>query len=442
MKKLSLVIFYLIFGILITPTFGTDPPPATPQDIRVESLPDSTSGATSAAISGGEPVKLGFGVGDINLPQGSVTLSKTDLVIPGKNGMDVVIERNYDSSRYREKIGEFGPATGMGRGWRLNLGMKAFVSMYNSNNSLMKYYAITIQSSNGLETFLWNVQEQRFISKRPNSKATVAFIYDNQVRSTAPAINYEGSGRGRIEMRAENGSLYTFALTCFVEKIAKNTRNDLFLLTYGYDLTSVQDVNGQTVGYDYDNLGGGDYQEFANENEGFKYTLPDILNESYTLWNQDTTSTPYSIYNRVIKRQHRLRKITDTWNNEINLNYIVNSTGTDENRFRVGDISYRNHEGVLKRIRYYNDITHYLIAVRIDGLPDETYTYQDYVPSYIWKGQGDMQWHYLGWLNLFSNDPYEEPLTSGPVIMLPDALGGLRPGRLILTPQQEFIDYP
>lgn len=178
------------------------------------------------------------------------------------------------------------------------------------------------------------------------------------------------------------------------------------LVTYTYELTSIQDVNGIMIRYEYDRLGGSDNAEESKD----KLEEAQLFGEAYKSWDDEQTdmvrrrsvfnAPTRMLINPLIRHRNRLRRIIDTWGNVVVLNYIVNSGDSDENRFRVGDIAYRNQNGEEKKIRYYYDITHYLTAVRVDGLPNERYEYSDYNAAFKQYVVG----HRSGWDGHFYSD--------------------------------------
>jgi len=365
--------------------------------ITSSALPESGTGVASLATPRVDPVQMGFGVGDVNLHQGTVMLLKTDLVVPGKNGLDVVINRRYDSSRYREKPGNFGFGSGMGRGWSLNTEMRAFVVMRRGVQTF--YDAIYIQSSTGVEVYRWNEDKKRFINKNPLNKAIVNLRYQNVFNPSPGQMTHRTSESGQIEMRSEDGRLYTFSLPSFVE-VPSDAYGEYEMLVYGYELTSIEDVHGNKVSYSYDHLGGDDFIEFTQRNTDFGYLLPQILGESYKRWYDETHTSLRGITNHIIRRRYRLKKIVDTWGNEIKFEYLLNSFLQNENRFRVGNIVYKNHEGNERKIVYEYSVEHYLTAVSIEGLPKEQYSYIDYLPTYNWRVVG----HRIGLFRDFTRD--------------------------------------
>lgn len=118
---------YLIFSLTSLPIFAetkTNPPQET-VDQAGKAQASSIKTQAAATNTGTEftLVQDHFQLDEINISQGSLEFSETDLILPGKNGLDVILGRKY-SSTYCDQ-----DRFGMPKGWAMTFDMK----LYSSN---------------------------------------------------------------------------------------------------------------------------------------------------------------------------------------------------------------------------------------------------------------------------------------------------------------------
>ena len=150
--------------------------------IKTQSTPVEAQATATDTGTGFTLVQDHFQLGEINLSQGSLEFSETDLVLPGKNGLDVVLGRKYSSAYYDQE------RFGMRDGWAMTFDMK----LYSDDIDGHCY----IVNSDGAKEYRW--WSTRGALSRPVND--FSYIKDHWNSGTS----------GEWKLYGEDGKKYTF----------------------------------------------------------------------------------------------------------------------------------------------------------------------------------------------------------------------------------------
>lgn len=292
---------------------------------------------------------------DIDPSQGSVQLGETDLALPGKNGLNLVLKRVYNSKNYMNtnqfKFLSNKPWGGfLGHGWQLMPFQRAYyVRNTKSDNKINK---VVIESAAGAETYDFNEETSDYRSDNPKNfnKVTITQESNNVI-----IVLLDTQGH-RIVFGEETSQL--------VYNREANMGGWETEISGGY-ISSISDSYNHTIRFQYrpvdayvpiDNI-----EDYVDLGDGMSITK----GASYRFY-QKVPDTITDTYGRVIT--FHAEKNTE-WDNE-------------NNQFQLTGLSYTNVNGTTSTIEYDYDNQGRLIQAGIEGLPHKTYTYIDYETSY------------------------------------------------------------
>ena len=314
---------------------------------------------------------------DINLSQGAVSFSEEDLRLPGKNGLDLVISRTYNSRNFlnSDRINEISSKSWSGwstTGWSFNFGMRVFYASTSQNSSKKR---MIVDRGGDLEQFTYESgsinsgEGEIYRSKTPGSKAKLTWrLY--------------GQDNFPIVLITEDGTRYTFN-TPACSFSSKNLSGG------GAYLDSISDTYGNTITILYQTFMGSSLSQ-----RGVR--LPQIIGKD--IYDSAGGNTTEDVLNIELKRPVR---IIDTFNRTLVIDYEYQNTSgySNEplnhsqeysfNKTRVCKITYPNTNGGSSFINYsYADISSNglslgtaLTSVQSGALPATNYTYSNYFPQ-------------------------------------------------------------
>jgi YD repeat-containing protein len=334
--------------------------------------------------------------GEIMLSQGTLSLSETDLVLPGTNGLDLAITRTYDSRRFSDKSSYGGVSPlggqmatawgrGMAKGWGINLMMRAYVL----NNALdnapgggkvgdPRYKKIMIESVDGIAEYYYDVSSGAYLSKQPNNHNRAylasAMTYE-KIMEPYSAFDMLGGDTTVIRLEMANGKTYIFSefLVNFVigNKNNINDRNQPWGRIEGYGLTDIYQ-GSNNIHFSYENPGVQDRN---------KLSWPLLVVAGMHLFEMaDKVVAPRygSVDNtgyQDLVEYKRVSAVTDTYGRVIRFSYLDNSNPRAESYGVVSQISYKGVNNSTENITYGYDSSLRLISVTQKGLPAKTYGY-------------------------------------------------------------------
>ncbi|MFC1771321.1 RHS repeat domain-containing protein [Candidatus Margulisiibacteriota bacterium] len=330
-----------------------------------------------------------FSYSDINLTQGSLAFSEVDLKLPGKNGMDIVIARQYNSQHYRSKpnanpIENHRWSNWCSSGWSFNLGARAFalnaeehyiIDGVPESTYVNKEKQVVIQQNGVSEIYdIYNEQNISLRSKTPGNFNRVNLIFE-------PASYIPNMPRQikQIELHTASGLIMIFSkrfyfeyhlYTCETPPVPVNEE------VSGFYLTGIRNLNNTKITFEYEEISPGQVSVPTKQ-------IGDILFNDY----YDTRLNGSDV--EIIEQtawmiQYRPQKIIDSFQREININYLISKdqeaeTGT----YLISSIQYLNTNSGQNQITYSYDSNLNLISVEVNDLPEKTYSYQYYQPEFM-----------------------------------------------------------
>jgi hypothetical protein len=334
-----------------------------------------------------------FLLGDINLAEGTVCFSETDLVLPGKNGLDLTISRAYNSRLYQSESNldlsskkQWGAWAG--KGWCFNFAIRAFVCtqedyflktpeteftllVQDTNEGV----PITILESNN-SSILENKLQKIIIDSGTNLES---YEYkDGKYKSTQPGnfkiANYS-EAEGTISLSTTTGLTYIFSEELYFESklYKKDNAIDKRLLVKGFLLTEISDLFGNRIKFSYETIS---ISSEPNNNKDIKH----IIGNPY----EEMASSGYSNFGTYSRTtQLRPNKITDSFGREVMVTYESSRNNSTKNKnAMVTGISYKNTNGKQIEIKYSYDVNGNLTATQHADLPIKTYSYTKYDPNF------------------------------------------------------------
>lgn len=281
-----------------------------------------------------------FQYDDINFSDGSVQFAETDLMLTGINNMTLSIGRVYNSRNYnttnlsafsnRHSWGGF-----MGQGWSLQPFQRAYY-VYSSEDNINK---VVIENGSGATNYYLQESTNNYRDKNPQNLNRVRV----NTRGDYVIITLQDTNGITYEFNSEDSELYYIK------------RSDDFHSSGGY-LKRVSDFYGNEIVFNYKTISAG----YLNSTPG-EYSIFKNLSEGIT---ENAVS-------------EQVAKVPDT---------IIDTFGREivflTNKFQVTGIEYLNNNGTTNKINYNYSSDGQLISAGLDGLPQKTYTYQDFEPGY------------------------------------------------------------
>ncbi|MFC1770428.1 RHS repeat-associated core domain-containing protein [Candidatus Margulisiibacteriota bacterium] len=336
-----------------------------------------------------------FSYSDINLTQGSLTFSEVDLKLPGKNGMDLVISRQYNSQQYRSEpnanpIDNHRWSNWCSSGWSFNLGARAFamqsiatfetVPTEGGIQDAVVENKVVIQQNGALEAYeIYDEQNNCYRSTIPGNFNKVKVIKE-------PATFFVSSPQQvkEIVLETATGLQIVFNKRFYLEYhyVHRDLMNDPDLMqpddleVSGFYLTEIRNLNGTKITFEYEEISPGQVSIPKNQ-------IGDTLSSEYYK-NFLTVFTVEIIEQTAWMIQYRPKKIIDSFQREININYIVpNNQPAETGTYLISSIQYTNISSGQNQIAYSYDSNYNLVSVQVDDLPEKTYSYFYYQPEYM-----------------------------------------------------------
>jgi RHS repeat-associated protein len=369
-RKLTLVLFLLIILFFGAVNFAEEteaPIPATflATNIELSNLAPELSGDISLKHNA-------FHYGDINLSQGIVQFTETDLSLPGKNGLNLTISRTYNSRNYRNNPDLDLPSNSAwgayaGHGWAFNVGMRAFL-LHTPNDEHRK---IVLQDTSGSTIFQYNPNNRKYESTRPGDFRI--FKLDNNITASDQPFPSNIS----LNLILDSGHTLAFQTPFYYEDFS-GTHNFPFHIT-GFSLNSISDIYGNSIQYHY-------YTVNDWHNLPSKSLNKTIGNDFYDYLASLSKTSSHADFKLV-----RISKITDSFEREININYKDSwNRAQDFSDYMISAISYKNTNGDTNTIKYSYDTAGNLSNAQVGDLPAKQYSYLDfrssiYCFSYHWQ---------------------------------------------------------
>jgi len=328
-----------------------------------------------------------FKYDEINLSHGSLEFSETDLLLPGKNGLDLKISRQYNSKFYRSdpdpdiSSNKHNWGGWIGHGWRFGFAMRAFLVRTSDKTK----QSIIIDTNGQLETFnyIFTTGAFRSTSKRSLKKVSYKESYHPDYQTTLPS---------QITVMS-NGQQLIFSQMAFVELHQYNHQSQFEIL--GFYLTRISDLYQNAISIEYASYGA----EKKSVNAG---GISHIIGHCYEWINnlQITQSLAFVYHTRPVK-------LVDTYNQTLSLTY-QNTCGEGKNcDVMIGGIHFINTNGNQTDIKYNYDESGNLIHVQKGDLPGTSYEYQYYTPDFKWNiYKSNEQAHTIIYRHVYPNESF------------------------------------
>jgi RHS repeat-associated protein len=314
---------------------------------------------------------------DINLTQGTVEFSEVDIEIPGINGMNIVVARNYNSRQYQSNADislssskTYGP--GFGFGWSLNVLERAFFVDARENNRVYSNLTISslitggsnsltdryrekdkvyIESGGAVTVYGYDVQTQGFRSKVPGNK-------------NIPVVTENG-----IYLDVPGGKRYYFELPIYEEFHKKD--GAIVMKITGYYLTRIVDAFRNEIRYSYEGGDIEDVKEWSKSSENKSKGVSRVIGGATYDWLS-------GIYGDTVASSYYVKK---------KLNRIENAVG-------VG-VTLKWEDSILKSVQYIDDnykeqqvlysydTERKLIGVSVAGIEKNRYEYAYHKTQFV-----------------------------------------------------------
>jgi RHS repeat-associated protein len=307
-----------------------------------------------------------FKYNEINLSHGNLEISESDLKLPGKNGLDLKISRQYNSKFYRSNpdldisSNKHNWGGWMGHGWRFGFAMRAFV-VRMADKSRQR---IIIDINGQLETFDYITGSGVFQSTSKDSFKKVSY-------NDSFDPDYQRSLPSKVTVLSDNGKQLVFSQKGFVEIHQKNNRPVFEIV--GLYLTEISDFFSNTISIHYESFDS-DRKSVSPE------SITHIIGNCYDWLNSISSNNRNAfVYYR------RPCQIIDTCQRTLTIHYAQDHNQSLLNKKNmISGISYINTNGNQTNIHYAYDESGNLIAVQKDDLPCVSYSYQFYTPNFKW----------------------------------------------------------
>jgi|GEM_PF-1653032 len=381
MKKIGI---FTLFIALSTPLWGQSLPASNvPVTIinpaggfTVQSVGGvGTNASTSQLGSIWGIAQTSFQTDDINLTQGSVQLMETDLRLPGRNGLDLVVVRSYSSLRYKtspikDPTQQRQWGLYAGNGWTFSVGMRVFVVRSNDSNQVNKVF---VESMDGIEEY------ENGVSKQPGNFNKVSV---QTTTGTLPLIT-------DVRLKTAEGKVFVYARKFYSESYTKtiNGQTSTYEIS-GYELSSMQDNFGNTIQYSY--------QEIEAEKSVAIGCLITVIGKGNTEYvSKNSYGNGQAKYTKI-----RLSSIVDSFGRTVTFGYGESSNQASADKdVMISSVQYTNNNGVLQKIVYSYNTYGNLTSVKVGTLPEKKYDYTYFEPRYrnFEHGHYDYYWLWKEW---------------------------------------------
>jgi RHS repeat-associated protein len=333
-----------------------------------------------------------FLLGDINLAEGTVCFSETDLVLPGKNGLDLTISRTYSSRSYQSESNidlsskkQWGAWAG--KGWSFNFAIRAFI--YSQANFAYKIpkteFSLLVEDTNDRVPITILESNNNLISEKKLQKIIIdsgtnleSYEYvGGKYKSSQPGnfkIASYSEDESTISLTTTTGLTYKFSEEFYYESklYRKDNATDQSLLVKGFLITEISDLFGNKISFSYETLS----ISSENNNKDIKHIIGDPYEEMVS-----SGYTSFGTYSRTT--QLRPTRITDSFGREVIITYESSRNSSTKNRNAMATgISYKNTNGKQLEIKYSYDVNGNLTAAQHAEIPIKTYSYTKYNPDF------------------------------------------------------------
>jgi RHS repeat-associated protein len=339
--------------------------------------------------------------GDIELTQGTLRFQEEDLVLPGKNGLDVKIVRQYNSrnmrSLSRPDLEGLPWAGWLSHGWSIGFAQRAYIIkatkiMLEAQHFTYPKDKIAIETGEGMQIYSYDASKDCFTSAEPG----------NFCRA------YYNPTTEEIRLITDAGQTWTFTEPYYTEE-QKVGDEDVYpdkevhpLLTIkGYYVTSVTDLNNNRVSYRYDTFAEpiNPYNRTECDRSDAPMHFGNILKKSILGAIADTLG-PMVKYmehlplwhkghfkgytGKITVTQKRPSKITDTFGRDITFSYqdSWSYSRSETSKSMITGITYKGSNGQPMTIKYVYDTNENLVSAQLGNLPAKTYGYDWHNPTY------------------------------------------------------------
>ncbi len=334
-----------------------------------------------------------FQINDISLTQGSMNQNETDLVLPGKAGLDLTISRSYSSSRYRSEA-DMNPTAGKswgaygGKGWSFNIGMRVYVIRSTDSNKINKVF---VESSDGIEEY------ENGVSKQPGNFNKIELI-------TTGVLSVFGrmDTISEVRFKTTDGKIFVFSKPFFLERYTQTNSYTCYSIE-GYVLSEIRDSFGNKIQFNYESFGadlrvGGKQLGSIIGQGNVDYIINNLFNRSMYI------DPPEASY-----KQLRVKTIIDTFGRVVTIAYgepsNLASFGRDQ---MITGITYVGTNGNPLKIVYSYDSQACLTQVKAANLPEKKYTYTYFQPRYHRYDHGHQEyfWPFEWFVKEYDLDAY------------------------------------
>ena len=388
--RYSILIVFFMFNAMEGITFGAEMTSEVNSEAVISLKTQAVSlqeGSGSAALSSaavGSRLNIqhnSYSNEEVDLTKGTLNLVEVDLNLPGKNGLDLNITRQYIGKRYnasgQDIVWENKIWSAFGsNGWHFNIGGRAFMSreIDSSHNELV------IEMNGTLTKYKFNKQTNSFESEQPWNQNKVYYKKKSEK-------NY-WSELDSITVETTEGVKYVFDKFTYGATYKNRVSQEPILLIEGLSLTNVRDSMGNEIDIQHTLKADSYVVESRTTTSGskrkktFTYHHPKeighiIASESYKRLRQNPQDQYYG-------KSYQMRSlpayITDSYGRRIDIKTSV--INEEENYEAITEISYKGVNGGRRRVKYTYDSNQNLIAVQNDNLPSKRYGYKRYKPSF------------------------------------------------------------
>jgi RHS repeat-associated protein len=318
----------------------------TAQSVRAQSIPSEPTGSKFSLSN-----TFGNLPGDsIDPGSGALTIKQTDLLLPGKGGLNLEISRSYNSKEFRSspKWNSFKSniwewmngiefrlpmvpdrwSGWMGEGWQSNIGGELTVSYCTLNLSRSRYKPLDFS-----DRVIVQVNSSSFVfdkDLRPLDKSQHAILKETPdgyqlITKDGTKYKFEKRYYYKVDLYDDYSSVFT---------------NEFKYLAAAYYLSVVEDLNGNQIQYVYEQMGDGFEREWKEINwiEVFGMRIG-----QWGHWEKQLKYKPY-----------RPSKVIDTYGREVNIHYQSNNAD-DVRASMIDSISYKDSNGSAVTYQYIYD---------------------------------------------------------------------------------------
>lgn len=383
MKSKNILIISLLF-LLVLPLFAAEPAKTTAKKtaaktIKAFSLPTEPTGA-SFNPANSFPSSPGDSVDPAS---GALVIKQTDLVLPGKAGLDLEIARSYNSRAFKsnprpdhfrntneiwnilicnkpEEVFNFRvPLIAdqwggwIGQGWQSNIGGVLVVGH--------AFNFVPINLANTMPFYIFNGLGWK-VNECPNNYDSIRIMVDSQSyefdqnlkpKDKLDKVSLKRNDDGYI-LTVKDGKKYYFAEKRYFKKEQYAHYwypNDHYeFWSEIYYLSSVEDTNGNKIKYEYDKFG----DSFNHNEEHTEKT--EVFGVTVAVWYKYEKALIYSKFLRP-------SKIIDSFGRVVDIHYRAAYADSPLLASMIDSLSYKDSDGRTVSYQYVYDANNCLVEV-------------------------------------------------------------------------------